>query len=96
MHVGVGARKGHFSSALKQPSCPPAIPQTLQNSGYAMSTTNLRLVHGDQCTGVSAVIPDTDGKGGGGGGKPHDGGGGSGGGRSGVKTFFLLVLVTGG
>lgn len=64
-----------------------------------MSSTNLRLVHADQCTGVAAVIPDTDGKGGGGsggGGKPHGGGGSGGGGHSGIKTFFLVVLVTGG
>lgn len=69
--------------------------QTLENSGYAMSSTNLRLVHADQCMGVAAVIPDTDGKGGGSGGgkKPH--GGGDGGGHGGIKTFFLLVLVTG-
>jgi len=30
---------------------------------YRASTTKRRLVHGDQCTGVSAVIPDTDGRG---------------------------------
>ncbi|KAL4423249.1 hypothetical protein ABPG77_000041 [Micractinium sp. CCAP 211/92] len=84
------------TSCAKMPDITSTTCPTLENSGYAMSSTNLRLVHADQCTGVAAVIPDTDGKGGGAGGggkKPHGGGGD--GGHSGIKTFFLLVLVTG-
>ena len=37
----------------------------LAERGYRASSTGLRLVHDDVCTGVAAVIPDTDGKGGG-------------------------------
>lgn len=37
----------------------------LAERGYRASSTGLRLVHDDMCTGVAAVIPDTDGKGGG-------------------------------
>ena len=72
----------------------------MMNSGYVVSATHLRLVHGEQCTGVGAIIPDTDGRGGwaggGGGGKGGGGkGGGGGGGGSAIKSFFLFVLVTG-
>lgn len=75
--------------------CPMACP-SMKNSGYQTSSTNLRLVHANQCTGVDKIIPDTDGKGNmhGGGGKKPGGGGGSGG-HSGVKKFFLFVLVAG-
>ena len=45
----------------------------LSERGYRASSTGLRLVHDDVCTGVSAVIPDTDGKGGG---RGHGRGGG--------------------
>ena len=45
----------------------------LAERGYRASSTGLRLVHDDVCTGVAAVIPDTDGKGGGRG--RHGGGG---------------------
>ena len=74
--------------------------QSMMNSGYVVSATHLRLVHGEQCTGVGAIIPDTDGRGGwaggGGGGKGGGGkGGGGGGGGSAIKSFFLFVLVTG-
>lgn len=47
----------------------------LAERGYRASSTGLRLVHDDVCTGVAAVIPDTDGKGGGKGGRWHGGGG---------------------
>lgn len=64
-----------------------------------MSTTHLRLVHGDVCTGVNAVIPDTNGKGGP---KGSDQAGGDGqgdekkGGKGGVVRGFFLLLFIGG
>ncbi|EFN50639.1 expressed protein [Chlorella variabilis] len=84
----------------KMPDLGEGACVSMRNSGYAMSATNRRLVHGDQCGEVAAVIPDTDGKGhpvhgGGGGGGGGAGGGEGGGGSSGVKKFFLFVLVTG-
>ena len=51
----------------------------LAERGYRASSTGLRLVHDDVCTGVAAVIPDTDGKGGGKGRRHWSGGGGGGG-----------------
>lgn len=41
--------------------CTPTIPtmQSMKNSGYQASSTNLRLVHANRCTGVEKIIPDT-------------------------------------
>ena len=41
--------------------CTPTTPtmQSMKNSGYQASSTNLRLVHANQCTGVDKIIPDT-------------------------------------
>lgn len=67
---------------------------------YLMSSTHLRLVHGDVCTGVNAIIPDTNGKGGpkgsdkaGGDGQGGDKSGGSKGGI--LRGFFLLLFIGG-
>lgn len=72
-----------------QSSCP-----YLDNGQYKFSSSGLRLIHADVCTGIEAIISDTDGKGGGGSGgdtpsispphphvdpNPDDGGGGGGG-----------------
>lgn len=37
--------------------------QTLAKRKYVESITHRRLVHEDQCTGISRVIPDTNGMG---------------------------------
>lgn len=70
---------------LEESACPG-----LKASCYHMSSTHLRLVHGDTCANVARVIPDTDGKGGGGGGR-----GGGGGHHSKARSFFIFVLVSG-
>ena len=67
----------------------------LAERGYRASSTGLRLVHDDVCTGVAAVIPDTDGKGGGRG-RWH-GGGGSGGGifkKGGFLHAFAATVAS--
>lgn len=71
----------------------PSCPTLWQNGGpYAISDSGKRLVHGDVCTGVDKLIPDTDGKG-----TchrcPHRGGGGGG---HGFLWFILAVVVAGG
>lgn len=42
------------------PTCP-----YVANGQYRVSSSSLRIVHADVCTGIEALIPDTDGKGGG-------------------------------
>lgn len=62
----------------------------LAERGYRASRTGLRLVHDDVCTGVAAVIPDTDGKGG-------NGKGGRGGGffkRGGFLHAFSATVAS--
>lgn len=65
----------------------------LSERGYRASSTGLRLVHDDVCTGVAAVIPDTDGKGGGKGGWRPGGGSGGGGGFFNKKGGFLHAFA---
>eukprot|EP00878_Enallax_costatus_P010257 GHUV01010707.1.p1 GENE.GHUV01010707.1~~GHUV01010707.1.p1 ORF type:complete len:710 (+),score=160.81 GHUV01010707.1:152-2131(+) len=83
----------------KLSSCP-----TIDTGVYSVSSTGKRLVHGDQCTGLESIIPDTDGKGtlrpgAKPGAQPH-GTGGSGRGRrsaaSGLFIFLILLVVLGG
>jgi hypothetical protein len=64
----------------------------LSERGYRASSTGLRLVHDDVCTGVAAVIPDTDGKGGGKG-RWRPGGGSGGGGGFFKKGGFLHAFA---
>lgn len=62
----------------------------LAERGYRASRTGLRFVHDDVCTGVAAVIPDTDGKGG-------NGKGGRGGGffkRGGFLHAFSATVAS--
>ena len=71
-----------------QEACP-----RLTNSGYLASSSHLRLVHGNTCKGVNAIIPETNGKGGAKG--SDDGGQGKSSGMGGVAKFFLMVMAIG-
>jgi hypothetical protein len=91
---------GANATCAPMPGVAPAdaCPRLL-SSGYRTSSTHTRLVHGDACAGVGALIPDTDGQGG----KPGASGGGSGGGGAGGKggaasaarRFFVFLLLAG-
>eukprot|EP00197_Chlamydomonas_leiostraca_P003012 CAMPEP_0202867564 /NCGR_PEP_ID=MMETSP1391-20130828/9502_1 /ASSEMBLY_ACC=CAM_ASM_000867 /TAXON_ID=1034604 /ORGANISM="Chlamydomonas leiostraca, Strain SAG 11-49" /LENGTH=890 /DNA_ID=CAMNT_0049547617 /DNA_START=70 /DNA_END=2742 /DNA_ORIENTATION=- len=77
----------------RMPTCP-----VVDSGTYTVSSTGKRLVHGDVCTGVDGVIPDTDGKGGSTGGSPTpapspSGGGGKKKGHSGLFKFLMFLLV---
>jgi len=75
---------------------------SIDAGGYYVSSTGKRLVHGDMCSGLESLIPDTDGKGSLRPGakpaaQPH---GTAGTGRrqavSGLFTFAIVLLVLGG
>jgi hypothetical protein len=73
------------------------ILQRLGNGDYLTSSSHLRLVHGDMCTGINDLIPDTNGRGGR---KGSDSGGDGGGGSkskggSAIRSFFVLVFTCG-
>lgn len=84
------------TECVPMPDIGDACPR-LSNSGYLSSTSHLRLVHGNTCKGVNAIIPDTNGMGGPKGTEPSGGGGkkGGGGGGSAIRSFFLFVLTCG-
>jgi sortilin len=93
---------GANATCAPMPGVAPAdaCPRLL-SSGYRASSTHTRLVHGDACAGVGALIPDTDGQGGkpgssGGGGSGGGGAGGKGGGAaSAARRFFVFLLLAG-
>lgn len=67
----------------------------LADSKYLTSSSHWRLVHGDTCSNVNAVIPDTNGKGGG---KGTDDAGSDSSGchhASAMKSFFKFIVSMG-
>eukprot|EP00955_Chlamydomonas_euryale_P060927 357856-Chlamydomonas_euryale.AAC.1 len=77
----------------------PINQQPLPLPPAQVSTTGMRIVHGDTCSGIDAVIPDTDGRGRCTRGPcpSWDGGGGGGGGWVGaLKALLVLTLLAGG
>ena len=61
----------------------------LSSKGYLTSSTNHRLVHGDECTNVSRVIPDTNGHGG----LPESGSSGRGGSGGRGHAWLLTAII---
>lgn len=72
----------------RMPTCP-----AMDELNYHVSSTGLRLVHADTCSGVEALLPDTNGQGEY---QPSVDGGGGGGssGHSGWFWFFIFLLIT--
>jgi hypothetical protein len=76
-------------AAERLPFCP-----TLAAGAYDVSTTGQRLLHGDVCAGINALIPDTDGRGRSLSKRDGDGGGGASPGGGGYRFMvFVLVLI---
>ena len=79
-----GFERGPGGECVRVQGVDPGSCSALGAHNYAASATGRRLVHGDVCTGVSAVIPDTDGRGG------TRGGGGA------LRVVRLVALTLGG
>lgn len=60
----------------------------ISGKGYLTSSTKHRLVHGDVCTDVQRIIPDTNGHGG----LPGTGGGGAGGSSRGHGWLITIIV----
>lgn len=69
---------------VRVPGVDPSACAAFGASAYRPSSTGRRLVHGDACTGVHAVIPDTDGRGG-------AAGGGGGAARAAARVVGLVL-----
>lgn len=72
--------------------------QRLANGDYLTSSSHLRLVHGDVCTGINDLIPDTNGRGGRKGsdsGGDGEGGCGSKSWGGAIRSFFVLLFTCG-
>jgi len=74
-------------------SCP-----RLLTGSYKSSTSHMRLVHNNICTGINAIIPDTNGKGGPKGSTTpgDDSSGSSSNHTSFIRSFFIFIIIVGG